>query len=85
MSLFASFICLAAALQFLARAIVDELLPPSFLLDRHVAALGGKVVDKAKVSRSSLLSLSLSLSLSLAVFILNQSICLHHVLYSAPS
>ena len=33
---------------FLARAVVDELLPPSFLSDRLVVRIGGDVVEVAK-------------------------------------
>jgi programmed cell death protein 4 len=34
--------------QFLSRALVDEILPPSFLTDPVVAGLGGEVVQSAK-------------------------------------
>lgn len=37
---------------FLTRAVVDEVLPPSFLLDGVVCNLGGDVVDQAKVMLS---------------------------------
>lgn len=33
---------------FIARAVVDEILPPSFLLDPLVASMGGEVVTAAK-------------------------------------
>lgn len=33
---------------FLARAVVDEILPPSFLMDPLVMRLGGDIVDQAK-------------------------------------
>lgn len=34
---------------FLARAVVDEILPPSFLSDPLVQGLGGEVVEHAKL------------------------------------
>jgi programmed cell death protein 4 len=34
---------------FLARAVVDEILPPSFLSDPLVVGLGGEIVDHAKL------------------------------------
>uniref|UniRef100_A0A7S2R8H0 MI domain-containing protein n=2 Tax=Rhizochromulina marina TaxID=1034831 RepID=A0A7S2R8H0_9STRA len=34
--------------SFLARAIVDEILPPSFLMDPYIAGVGGEVVSQAK-------------------------------------
>ena len=34
--------------KFLARAVVDEVLPPAFLLDAVVTNLGGEVVEQAK-------------------------------------
>lgn len=37
---------------FLARAVVDEILPPSFLADAVVCTLGGDVVDQAKLMLS---------------------------------
>lgn len=37
---------------FLARAVVDEVLPPSFIADPVVANLGGEIVDHAKVMLS---------------------------------
>jgi len=37
---------------FLARAVVDEVLPPSFLADTVVCNLGGEVVDQAKLMLS---------------------------------
>lgn len=38
--------------QFLARAVVDEVMPPSFLSDDFVAKIGGDIVDQAKVMLS---------------------------------
>lgn len=35
--------------QFLARAIADEVLPPSFLCDPYIERLGGEVVEHAKI------------------------------------
>ena len=35
--------------QFLARAVVDEVLPPSFLQDPLVEGMGGEMVEQAKV------------------------------------
>lgn len=35
-------------ITFLARAVVDEVLPPSFLMDPLVMQLGGSIVDNAK-------------------------------------
>ena len=35
--------------NFLARAVVDEVVPPSFLADPLVMSLGGDVVEQAKV------------------------------------
>lgn len=35
--------------QFLARAVVDEILPPSFLMDTTVEVYGGEIVEKAKM------------------------------------
>ena len=37
---------------FLARAVVDEILPPSFLADAVVSTLGGEVVEQAKLMLS---------------------------------
>jgi hypothetical protein len=34
--------------KFLARAVVDEVLPPSFLMDPDVASAGGPIVEEAK-------------------------------------
>jgi len=35
--------------RFLARAVVDEILPPAFLTDPDMEAMGGTTLDKAKV------------------------------------
>ena len=35
--------------NFLARAVVDEILPPSFLSDATIHRVGGNIVDQAKV------------------------------------
>ena len=37
---------------FLARAVVDEVLPPSYLADSVVCSLGGEVVEQAKIMLS---------------------------------
>lgn len=39
--------------RFLARAVVDEVLPPSFLMDADVEALGGPVITEAKTLLSA--------------------------------
>ena len=38
----------AMAAKFVARAVADEILPPAFLSDPLVAALGGDVIDSAR-------------------------------------
>jgi programmed cell death protein 4 len=38
--------------SFLARAVIDEVLPPSFLADSVICNLGGEIVDHAKVMLS---------------------------------
>lgn len=37
--------------RFLARAVADEILAPSFLMHPHVVEVGGEVVEEAKVRR----------------------------------
>lgn len=41
------------AAKFTARAVVDEVLPPGFLMDPIVTQLAGDIADQAKVRRRS--------------------------------